>query len=521
MNLYTVFSRQFAERPEATALIDARNDRSWSYAELNNTCAQVASRLKAAGLRKGDAVLLFVPMSVALYVSLLACFRLGLVAVIIDPGGGRVYINRCCSLYPPRAFIGTPKAHLLRLLVSSLRAIPNKFSIGMPVPGATRLSLDTTLSESVAVADVEDSAAALVSFTSGSTGSPKAAVRSHGFLLAQHRAISNNHCAAAGTKNLPLFPVFVLSNLASGVTSILVDVDLRRPERIDAAALIHAIGRYQPHSLGAPPVVLSRVIEYCDQHRLNLSQKLTVYSGGAPVFPALLSDFTRIAPNAQLVSVYGSTEAEPIALSAYENNGSGSKASSDRRKGLLAGMPVHEISLRIIRDSAQDVKSKMSTGAFAEICLCSDEIGEIVVSGEHVLQTYLNGNGDAENKIQVDGRIWHRTGDAGSLDSDGRLWLAGRCQARLEDDRGISYPLGIEAVAQEVGNVERAALVTLQGDRVLLVACKQVCQNMVEQEIRPRLVGAGIDVLRFMSSLPVDRRHNGKIDYARLYKLLG
>lgn len=521
MNLYTVFSHQFAERPEATALIDAHNDKSWSYAELNNACAQVASRLKAASLRQGDAVLLIVPMSVALYVSILACFRLGLVAVIIDPGGGRAHFDRCCSLYPPKAFIGTVKAHLLRFLVPSLRAIPNKFSIGIPLPGAIRLSLDTTPSESVTVADVEDSAAALVSFTSGSTGSPKAAVRSHGFLLAQHRAISNNHCAVAGTKNLPLFPVFVLSNLASGVTSILADVDLRRPDRIDVAALIQAIGRYQPHSLGAPPVVLSRVIEYCNQHRLYLSQKLTVYSGGAPVFPALLNDFKRIAPNAQLVSVYGSTEAEPIALSAYEDNGSGSNASSDRSKGLLAGMPVPEISLRIIKDSTKDVKSTMSTGAFEEICLRSDEIGEIVVSGEHVLQTYLNGNGDAENKIRVDGRVWHRTGDAGSLDSDGRLWLAGRCQARLEDDRGISYPLGVEAAALEVGYVERAALVTLQGDRVLLVACKRVYQNLVEQEIRTRLVGAGIDVLRFMSSLPVDHRHNGKIDYARLHKLLG
>jgi acyl-CoA synthetase (AMP-forming)/AMP-acid ligase II len=519
MNLYHVFAQQIASRADAIALIDAASERRWSYAELDNACANMAARMLAAGLGKGDAVLVFVPMSVKLYVALLACFRLGLVAVIIDPRAGAGHVDCCCALYPPKAFIGTAAAHLLRSRIASLRAIPHKFSTSRLVPAATYLPLDVTSRAPVAVAEVDDSAAALISFTSGSTATPKAALRSHGFLLAQQRAISRNHRAAVGSSNLTLFPVFVLSNLASGITSILGNVDMRRPERVDAGALLRDILRFRPGSLGAPPVVLSRIIQHCDRQSLQLLQDITVYTGGAPVFPALLKNFQRIAPNARLVSVYGSTEAEPIALNKFASAGGDNDCdSSAGGRGLPAGTPIAEIDLRIVRDSGRGTGAVMDDAAFADLCLGSGEIGEIVVSGEHVLKTYLNGLGDSENKYRVGDRVWHRTGDAGFLDAEGRLWLVGRCQARIEDARGITYPLGIEAAAQEVEHVQRAALIGVRGRRVLVIACATGHRALIAQAVRSLPIWSGIDSIKFLPSLPVDRRHNGKIDYARLHE---
>ena len=79
-------------------------------------------------------------MSAELYVCLLALFRLRLVAMFLDPSAGREHIERCCELHRPKAFIGSAKAHLLRLVSHALRRIPRKFVIGFPIPCTTRWS---------------------------------------------------------------------------------------------------------------------------------------------------------------------------------------------------------------------------------------------------------------------------------------------------------------------------------------------------------------------------------------------
>ena len=83
------------------------------------------------------------------------------------------------------------------------------------------------------VAPVDEQTPALVTFTSGSTGEPKAAVRTHGFLLAQHAVLEESLSLAPGEVDLTTLPIFVLANLASGVTSVIPDADLRYPGRIE------------------------------------------------------------------------------------------------------------------------------------------------------------------------------------------------------------------------------------------------------------------------------------------------
>ena len=162
----------------------------------------------------------------------------------------------------------------------------------------------------------------------------------------------------------------------------------------------------------------------------------------------------------------------------------------------------------------------LSRTEFETLCLDPGEIGEIVVRGQHVLESYLDGEGDRDNKYRVDGQAWHRTGDAGSLDREGRLWLAGRCLARIADRRGICYPLGIEAAAMQLPAVRRVALVARDDERLLVVACRRPQRDVVVASLRDLLDEASIDRLRFVDEIPVDRRHNGKVDYRRLQILL-
>src|SRR5262249_11749714 len=152
---------------------------------------------------------------------------------------------------------------------------------------------------------------------------------------------------------------------------------------------------------------------YAQPRGLRLPSFRKLFTGGAPVFPRLLDQMQELAPAAAVEAVYGSTEAEPIAhVGRHAISAEGRKAMPGGR-GLLAGPPVPEIRVAVLRDQWGRPVGPYTAAAFAAQCQPDGSPGEIVVSGDHVLSGYLHGRGDEETKFRVDGVLWHRTGDAG------------------------------------------------------------------------------------------------------------
>ena len=507
-----------AARPETVALIDGRGGparaRRFTLAELETEVARAAGWLRARGLRRGDAVLVFVPMSADLYVALLAMFRLGVVALFLDPSAGRDHLERCCGRWPPAAFLAISRAHLLRLRSAAARRIPLKISVGMWVPGASRW-LGGPPAFPVTTGDARADDAALVTFTSGSTGVPKATVRTHGFLLAQSRALTPGIQLEAGEIDLATLPVFTLANLAAGVTTVIPDIDLRRPGAVDAAALFAEIERYGVTRITASPALFERLVAHGRAKGQTLPTLRKIHTGGAPVFPRLLAALQALAPHAHVVAVYGSTEAEPIAHVSAEQIGPDDFDAMRAGRGLLAGLPVPEVRVRVLRDRWGEPRREMGEGEFAEETLPPNAAGEIVVAGEHVMKGYLGGIGDEETKFRVAGEVWHRTGDAGLFDQRGRLWLLGRCAARIDDARGQLYPFGVECAAMAFAEVRRAAALAHEGKRILVIETDRTDLPLLEQ-VRQATCWAQIDTVHASPRLPVDARHNAKIDYVEL-----
>src|SRR5205085_799649 len=92
-------------------------------------------------------------------------------------------------------------------------------------------------------------------------------------------------------------------------------------------------------------------------------------------------------------------------------------------------------------------------------------VGEIVVSGAHVVAHYLDRAADATAKIRAGARIWHRTGDLGYRDERGRLWLVGRAAAAFDDARGTVEPLRAEVALAYLPEIARSALAAADGAR--------------------------------------------------------
>jgi acyl-CoA synthetase (AMP-forming)/AMP-acid ligase II len=155
-----------------------------------------------------------------------------------------------------------------------------------------------------------------------------------------------------------------------------------------------------------------------------------------------------------------------------------------------------------------------------EITMPPNEAGEITVSGDHVLASYLNGQGDEETKFLVDGSVWHRTGDAGYLDSAGRLWLLGRLAAKMTDGSGTLYPFAVECVAHQFDWVRRAGCVSANEGRWLALQVGRRPSKAEFQELLSALEWARLRGSLIFAKLPVDRRHNAKIDYVALRNLV-
>jgi acyl-CoA synthetase (AMP-forming)/AMP-acid ligase II len=522
MNIALVLQAHARAAPAQSAIIDTCHGRSriTTFADLEDAAGRAAGLLRRQGLRPGDVVLVLQPMSAELYIVLAALFRLRLVAMFLDPSAGREHVERCCAMNPPRALIAGPAAHLLRLWSPAVRAIPLKFVVGPRLPGAIPWSRWRCTPPHPEILACETDTPALVTFTSGSTREPRALVRAHGFLLAQHRVLAQSLDLRAGDVDLTTLPIVLLANLASRVTSVIANANLRRPGAIKPAPVFAQIREHQITSAAASPAFFERLVSYGAARGLKLPTLRKLFSGGAPVLPRLLEQMQAMAPAAQVVAVYGSTEAEPIAHIACDDIEAADHQAMAEGRGLLAGKAVAAIRLRILRDRWGSPVGPYSDSEFAAECLPAGGAGEIVVSGAHVVSGYLHGDGDRETKCRVGATIWHRTGDAGYLDERGRLWLLGRCAARIADQHGVLYPLGAEMLAYQDPRVRRAALGTHAGRRVLALESNSWWRPPNLLELRRRLAWAEIDELRLYRRLPVDARHNAKIDYPRLIRLL-
>jgi acyl-CoA synthetase (AMP-forming)/AMP-acid ligase II len=524
-NVAELFAASVRRRPNAIALVQGTGAarREIGFAALDARARGMAARLASDGVAPGDAVLFFAAPSIELYAALIAVLRIGAVAMFVEPSAGRRVLRDACLVNPPRALVASARAHLLRLISPPLRAIPNKYALTGRIPFVPPLdrASGATRRDEIVVRDAD--APALLTFTSGSTGRPKGAVRTHGILRAQLDALTGSVAASESTRELVALPIVVLVNLANGAETILPDADLRRPATIDPMPVLEQLVRERATRVTAAPAFLERLVD--DVRRGRRSDRphpriVEVVTGGGPVFPDVVARIAARWPAARITAVYGSTEAEPIAHVAAHEQTDEDVAARRAGAGLLAGLPHPSVRLAILPARWGDPIGPFTARELAMLARPAGEPGEIVVTGAHVVRGYLGGIGDEETKFTVDGEIWHRTGDVGYLDVRGRLWLLGRAAWVIEDSRGTVYPFAVECAAREVLAIRRAVVVSHLGKRVLVVERRRGASVPDPARELGLLAWAHLDEIVAWPAIPMDRRHNSKVDYPAVRRRL-
>lgn len=489
--------------PERMAIVGRRE--RLTFAALADRVARVAGGLLAAGIGPGDRVLVFVPMSVDLYVTLLGTLHAGATAVFVDAWADRRRLAGAVRAAGPSAFIGSPRAHLLRLLSREVRRIP--FAV-------TPASRALARAAAAPVPDVDPAMPALVTFTTGSTGPAKAAARSHAFLVAQHEALAAHLGLREDDVDMPTLPVFVLNNLALGVTSIIPDMDPRAPGDIDPSRVHAQMVRERVTTSSGSPAFYERLAGWCESRGAKIPVR-ALYTGGAPVLPPLARRL-RDATAGTAHVVYGSTEAEPIAGIAADEM----VRVAPVGEGVCVGTPVPHVALKLVRP--HDGPIVLGAAGWREWEVAPGEAGEVVVSGGHVLTGYVDDpEAERQNKIRDGATTWHRTGDAARLDAVGRLWLLGRVRERVVRAGAVWWPLPAEVRALGVAGVRHAAYLGVDGRAVLCAEADPSRAGELEAALRAATAPWPVDRVHVLAHIPRDRRHASKTDLEELRRVLG
>ncbi|MGM1028953.1 MAG: alpha/beta fold hydrolase [Actinomycetota bacterium] len=503
-----------------------------SWRQLETRTRDIAAGLHEIGVRRGDRVSLLVKPGPTLTAVLYACLRIGAIVVVADAGLGVKGLTRAVRGAWPDVIIGE------RLGLTAARALrwPGMriSAERLPRAAAAALGVAHSLHEVAALgSDAEvpappgpDDEAAIL-FTSGSTGPAKGVVYTHGQLsalrdvLAAHLEITPDIGLVTG------FAPFALLGPALGTRSATPDMDVSSPRTLTAKAVAAAVRASDAGIVFLSPAAILNVVATADAltaaDQAALMRVRTFLSTGAPISAAMLIAVAKLMPNATPHTPYGMTEC----LLVTDVTLDGVLAAADAPDaGVCVGVPIAGNRVLV---SALDADGRATGAPSAE----PGVLGEIVVSAPHLKSHYdrlwvTDRMATRETEALASatpGSRWHRTGDLGHLDAQGRVWVEGRIQHVIVTADGPIAPVEAEQAVETVDAVRRAAVVGIGPHRLrqAVAVVETVPSSRRPALADPELTAAvrastsqALAAVLVVPELPTDVRHNSKIDRSRL-----
>ena len=502
---------------------------SVTYSALNQLSDEYAHGLIDYGIGRGVRSALMLTPGLDFFAMFFALFKAGAVPVLIDPGIGIKPLKSCLAEAKPEAFIGVTKAQIARGLLGwapGVKLVTSGPKLGWGGLNTKQLRKLGQKSSGTVLANTQADEMAALLFTSGSTGIPKGVVYQHRHFIAQVTMLQSAFDIRPGEVDLPTFPPFALFDPAMGMTTVVPMMDPTRPAKADPSLLIQTIERFGVTNIFGSPALLNVLGRYTETQDIHLPTVRRVISAGAAMPVATIRRMQKaLPPCAEVHTPYGATECLPVAsVSGTELNARVEKLTSIG-EGTCVGRPVAPNNVRIIAVTDNAVEHFEDS-----IKLPPGVVGEIIVNGPTSTDSYWQKPEQTALAKMTDsqGRTWHRMGDVGYFDTDGRLWYCGRKSQRVITENDCLYADQVEAIFNVHPEVARTALVGI-GDagRQTPVLCVEPLEkpdaarrHRIEHDLlqlgQSHAVSRPVQKILFHKSFPVDIRHNAKIGREKL-----
>jgi fatty-acyl-CoA synthase len=428
--------------PDRIAVHDAH--RVLTYAQLADRTARYAGALRRLGVGRGDRVAYLGVNAVEVFETFFATWLLGAIAVPLNYRLSGAEIRYMLDDSGASVLVHSGDANAL---VSAVAPLPDTLRHVLAVDPADRPVEGPELEAEVAAGPVIDGEPqvslddpAILLYTSGTTGRPKAAVLTHGNLtwntvnqLAHVDVLSSDQALCIS----PLFHCVGLGQVT--LPTLIKGGSVEAVAKFDPGAVLARIGDAGITSFSAVPTMLQVMCEHPGWDTADLSSLHTVIYGGSPVQARVARAW--LDRGVQLLQGYGMTEASP---GVYMSTSDGTTAHPT-----AAGVPHFFTDVALLRDGRP--------------APAGGEPAELVVRGPHVFAGYWNRPEDTAASF-VDGQ-WFRTGDVLRVDDDGWAHVVDRVKDMYISGGENVYPAEVEAVAVQLDAVANCAVVGLADRR--------------------------------------------------------
>ena len=437
MNLATIL-----EPHPATATAIISRGVTYEYGELRSQVASMRGALDGLGLGKGDRVALLSGNTIEFVISYFACLGRGIVCVPLNPTAPAPELQRELSVVGARAVVVAPSAVSGWSSVDRA-ALPNLVHV-IAATGdlADALRFNDLVTHAPApIVELEADHLAIMLFTSGTAGSPKAAMLSHGNLrsnldqLSQVRKLDGTDVVYGV---LPLFHIFGLNvvlaySLMRGSSIVLI-------ERFDPMTAVETIRDRKVTLIpGAPPLWMA--FEQMPNLPKDTFASVRTALTGASKMPEHTTHSLHERFGLLVTEGYGLTECSPVVTTTTDVDRETALAKIGSIGRVLPGVEV-----RVVDENGDNV--------------LRGDSGEIWVRGPNVFRGYFEDAQATARALTADG--WLRTGDVAVVDEDGFLYLVDRAKDLIIVSGFNVYPAEVEEAILEHGAVAQAAVVGVE-----------------------------------------------------------
>jgi acyl-CoA synthetase (AMP-forming)/AMP-acid ligase II len=446
-------------RGDAEAVVDG--GRRVTYAELQRMVDAAARSLIASGIERGDRVAVWAPNSLEWIVAALGITTAGGVLVPINTrfrGAEASYIlgrSGARALFTVRGFLDTDYPALLAGAGVDLPALEHTILLAGEADSTT-IGWGDFLSMGEDVADVRLQARVEsigandpsdVVFTSGTTGSPKGVVMTHGQTLRAYLDWCDWADLRAGDRYLIANPFFHIFGYKAGCLACLMRGATIYPLAVfDAGVALELVERERISVLPGPPTIYHSLLDHPDRSRRDISSLRVGVTGAADIPVELIRRVREELPFERILTGYGLTEAGTV---------TGCRPDDDFELiATTVGVAWPGFEVRTVAASGVDT--------------ASGEPGEVLVRGETVTRGYLDDPEATAAAIDTDG--WLHTGDLGTIDTEGYVRIVGRIKDMFIVGGFNAYPAEIENLMRRHPRIADVAVIGVPDDRLGEVA---------------------------------------------------